>query len=46
MIKGVMSDPLCNTAASTASQQLALDITDHVRSETNKKHGKLNASLK
>jgi hypothetical protein len=45
MIKRIMSDPLCNTAAGTAGQQLALDITGHVRSETNKKHGKLNASL-
>jgi hypothetical protein len=41
----IMSIPLCITAAGTVSQQLALDITGHVRRETNTKHGKLSASL-
>jgi hypothetical protein len=31
-----MSGPLCTTAADTAGQQLALDITGHARRETRK----------
>ena len=34
MIKRIISDALCNPAAGTADQQLVLDITGRVRSET------------